>query len=135
MKANMSMPRATAGDYERALALMAAVGGDKDIRAYLTELQDATAAYDKARTSAEGAAAVAKSREGIAREAEDRACSGRLALAAETETAREELARRELVVKELERVADERVADQNDRERDIERRVALLRDAGVVFSE
>ena len=66
----MAMPRARAGDYEKALALMAATGADKDTKAYLTELRDATVRSEAAREAAETATAEAKRSEGLARGAE-----------------------------------------------------------------
>ena len=84
--AGSGKPKVRPGDYERALALIVEVGGDKSTRAYLSELAAAEATHDKARTEAEAAAALAKRREATAREAEAAARDQREALRAETIT-------------------------------------------------
>ena len=78
-------PKPKAGDYERALALITELGGDKHTKAYLSELVTATATYDAARTAAETAEQTAATREQLAHEAEMDAKSQRAALATETE--------------------------------------------------
>lgn len=77
-----ALPRTKAGDYERALALVAGLGNDKAVKAKLTELKDAQAAHDAAREKAEGAIAESKQREAAALEAEEDARSDLAELAA-----------------------------------------------------
>ena len=86
-------PLAKSGDYERALALIVEIGGDKQTREYLNELVAASAAHDEAREAAELATAEAKKCDAGAREAEDRARSERETLTAETADIQRQLAR------------------------------------------
>ncbi len=124
-------PKTRPGDYERALALIVEVGGDKQTRAYLAELVDATAAHDQARDDAQATAAAATKRDQMAREAEADATRARQALADETAAARAELGQREVAVADREHVADTREVEQAARDKELARREDLLREAGV----
>lgn len=124
-------PRVRPGDYERALALITELGGDKKTRAYLAELVAASAVNEKARTEAEAAVAEAKERDATAREAEASARSQREALAAETMTAdsrltaeRAELATERDRLEDLARDLDAKVLDLRLRESAIQRAFA-----------
>ena len=86
-----AMPRAKVGDFENALALLVATGADKSTKAYLTQLHEATAAYDKAKDDAQAAERKVTTRESEAQAAEADATRARQALADETATARDEL--------------------------------------------
>lgn len=98
-----SMPRAKVGDFENALALLAAMADVKVTKKSLTEHKDATATYDKARDGAEAAERNAAKRDSEAREAEADAIRARQILADETATAHAELGKREKAVAERER--------------------------------
>ncbi len=119
------------GDFERALALMVEVGGDKGTKAYLAELVDAQAAHDKARADAEGAMAQAKQRESEAQKAEADATRARQAQVDETAKARDELGRREKAVSEREALAADVEAAQDVRDKELASREGHLREAGV----
>lgn len=124
-----AMPRAKPGDYERALALMAATGADKGTKAYLIELQDATLADNAAREAAETAQAEAKRCEGLAREAEADARSQRASFATETaETDRRLTAERGELATERMRLG-EWTKESEARETDLNLREAALRRA------
>ena len=84
MMGGSARPKVKAGDYERALALIAELGGDKVTRKYLEEIVAASAAHVEAREEAEAAGRIALRREEVAREAEADARSQREALATET---------------------------------------------------
>ena len=84
MMGGSTRPRAKVGDFEKALELMAATGADKDTKAYLIELRDATLAHDKAKAEAEAMIAEAGRREVVAHTAEDDVRSQRAALKTET---------------------------------------------------
>ncbi len=77
-------PKTRPGDYERALELVASLGGDLKTKKYLAEMQQATLVHDKARAESEAATAAAKLEVSAAREAEDRTRLEREALATET---------------------------------------------------
>ncbi len=126
-----AMPRAKVGDFENALALLVATGADKATKAYLTQLHEATAAYDKAKDDAQAAERKVTTRESEAQAAEADATRARQALADETATARDELGRREVEVAEREQAADAREAAQEARNEELARREGLLREAGV----
>ncbi len=119
------------GDFERALALMVEVGGDKGTKAYLAELVDAQAAHDKARADAEGAMAQAKQRESEAQKAEADATRARQAQVDETAKARDELGKREKAVVEREALAADVEAAQDVRDKELASREGHLREAGV----
>ncbi len=124
-------PKIRPGDYERALALIVAFGGDKSTKAYLADLVAAEAEADKTRTVAEAATAKAKQRESEAQAAEADAIRVRQALADETAKARDELGKREIDVAERERVAAECETSQEARDKEFQRREDHLRKAGV----
>ncbi len=126
-----AMPRAKVGDFENALALLVATGADKSTKAYLTQLHEATAAYDKARDDAEVAERKVTTREEAAREAEANATHARQTLADETSSAREELGKRETDVAERERLATECETSQEARDKELMRREEHLKKAGV----
>ena len=128
-------PRVRPGDFERALALMVEVGGDKGTRTYLSELVAASAAQDKAREEAEAATAKAKQRESEAQAAEAKAARARQALADQSAAAQAALAKREAAVSKREASADSRDTALFTQKRDIDRRVKLLTEAGVVLAE
>ncbi len=119
------------GDFERALALMVEVGGDKGTKAYLAELVDAQAAHDKARADAEGAMAQAEQREIAAQAAERDATRARQAQIDETAKARDELGTRERAVAEREALAADVEAAQDTRDKELASREGHLREAGV----
>ena len=129
--AGSAMPRAKPGDFEKALALMAATGADKATKAYLTELRDATLAHDKAREDAEAATAKAKQRESEAQAAEAAATGTRQALADESAEAQAALGKRETAVADRERLATECEQSQEARDKELARREDHLRQAGV----
>ncbi len=126
-----TMPRAKAGDFDKALALVAGVADAKATKKYLAELQDSTLAHDASREAAATAAAESTKREEAAREAESAATVSRQRLADETANARVELGDREVAVGERERLAGERETAQEARHKELARREGLLRDAGV----
>ncbi len=119
------------GDFERALALMVEVGGDKGTKSYLTELVTAQAAHDRAREQAEAAAAKAKQRESEAQKAEADATRARQAQVDEAAKARDELGRRETAVSEREALAADVEASQDARDKELASREGHLREAGV----
>ena len=129
--AGSAMPRAKAGDYDKALALLAATGADKGTKAYLTELRDATTAHDKAREDAEAAERKAADREKAAQAAEAEATRARQALADESAEAQAAHAKRETAVAERERLATECETSQEVRDRGLAQREDHLRKAGV----
>ena len=126
-----AMPRAKVGDFENALALLVATGADKGTKAYLTQLHEATAAYDKARDDAQAAERKVTARESEAQAAEAAAIRARQALADETALARTELGNRETAVAEREQVAAEVEKSQDARDVDLKRREQHLSKAGV----
>ncbi len=126
-----AMPRAKVGDFENALALLVATGADKSTKAYLTQLHEATAAYDKARDDAQAAERKVTTRESEAQAAEADAIRARQALADETATARAELGQRETAVAERERLAGECETSQEARDKELARREEHLKKAGV----
>ena len=128
------VPRAKPGDYERSLALLGAITG-KETKARLIELRDATAAHDKAREEAEAATAKAAEREKAALKAEGKAVRARQTQADEGAAAMVALGMRESAVTEREKSADVRDKALFARKRDIDRRVKLLTEAGVVLAE
>ncbi len=119
------------GDFERALALMVEVGGDKGTKSYLTELVSAQAAHDQARADSEAATAQAQQRESAAQAAEADATRARQAQVDETAKARDELGRRETAVSEREALATDVEAAQDTRDNELAAREGHLRDAGV----
>ncbi len=130
-QAGSSKPRVRPGDYERALALITELGGDKKSRQYLADLVAASAAHEKARTVGEAATADASRRETAAMQAEDAARSQREALATETAKTSEELKRdraengRECQrLQELAKDLDAKVLDLRLRESAIQRAFA-----------
>ena len=126
-----AMPRAKVGDFENALVLLVATGADKSTKAYLTQLHEATAAYDKAREAAEAAERKVTAREEAAREAEADAIRARQLLADETAKAREELGRREKAVADRENLVAEAETSQEARDKELHRREEHLKQAGV----
>ncbi len=126
-----AMPRAKVGDFENALALLVATGADKSTKAYLTQLHEATAAYDKAKDDAQAAERKVTTRESEAQIAEANATRARQALADETAAARAELDQREVAVAERERLATECETSQEVRDKELARREKHLREAGV----
>ena len=129
--AGHGMPRAKAGDFERAWQVIVAAGGDTKTKAYLAELVKAQAAHDKAQTGAEAAAVVSQKREAGAQKAEAAATVARQALVDETAKARDELGKREAGVVAREALATEIEVAQSTRDKDLARREGHLRDAGV----
>ena len=98
-------PKARAGDFECALALMVEVGGDKQTRKYLEELVAAEATYVESRERATAATAEAERREAAALETEADARSQRTSLATETaETDRRLTAGRQELAAERQRL-------------------------------
>ena len=126
-----SMPRAKVGDFENALALLVATGADKSTKAYLTELHEATTAYDKAREAAEAAERKVTTRESAAQAAEADAIRARQLLADETAKARADLGQREKAVADREHSAAEAEKSQELRDKELQRREEHLREAGV----
>ena len=126
-----AMPKTKPGDFERALQLVAALGGTKDIKAKLTELHEAEKSHDLVREFAEAAKAEATKRETLAKDAEAKAVVARQKLADDTGKANGELASRERAVGGRETAAGELEATQEAREADLARREALLAEAGV----
>ena len=130
-QAGGALPRAKAGDFERAALFNVSVNGDLETRSYLKELVAAQASHDEARAAAEAATVKAVERDKAAQKAEAAATRARQALVDETEKARTELGRREVGVTERERVATEAEQSQTARAEDLARREGLLREAGV----
>ena len=126
-----SMPRAKVGDFENALALLVATGADKSTKAYLTELHEATTAYDTAREAAQAAERKVTTRESAAQAAEADATRARQALADETATARTELGQREGAVADRENLVTEAETSQEARDKELQRREEHLKQAGV----
>ena len=123
------------GDYERAMALMVEVGGDKGTRKYLQELVTASAVHDKAREEAEAAAAEAKRRDALAQEAEDSARSEISDLATETAETDTRL-RRERAALAAERQRLEELGKQLETtETDINMREGALKRAFHAYTE
>ena len=126
-----AMPRAKVGDFENALALLVATGADKSTKAYLTQLHEATAAYDTAKDDAQAAERKVTTRESEAQAAEADATHARQALADETAAARDELGNRETAVAERENLVTEAEQSQDARDKELKRREDHLREAGV----
>ncbi len=126
-----AMPRAKVGDFENALALLVATGADKSTKAYLTQLHEATAAYDKARDDAQAAERKVTTRESEAQAAEADAIRARQTLADETAAATAALGQRETAVAERERLAGEAETSQEARDKELARREQHLASAGV----
>ncbi len=126
-----AMPRAKVGDFENALALLVATGADKSTKAYLTQLHEATAAYDKAKDDAQAAERKVTARETEAQTAEAAATLQRQALADETAAARAELGDREIAVAERENLVNEAEQSQVARDKELGRREQHLASAGV----
>ena len=127
------MPRAKAGDFERAWQVIVAAGGDVKTKAYLAELVKAQADHDKAQAAAEGAQAVSEKREAAAQAAEADATRARQALVDDTAKARDELGKREAGVVAREALATEIEATQDARDKGLAKREDHLRKAGVVL--
>ena len=125
------MPRPKPGDYDVALSLVAAFGDDKAVKATLTGLRDATLAHDKAREEAEAAERKAAERNKAASRAELDATVARQALADESAEAQVVLAKRETAVTEREQTAGEVEKSQVLRDKELARREAHLKQAGV----
>ena len=125
------MPRPKPGDYDVALSLVAAFGDDKVVKATLTGLRDATLAHDKARDDAQAAERKAAERDKAAHRAELDATVARQALPDESAEALAVLAERETAVTERERVAKECETSQEARDKELARREAHLKQAGV----
>ena len=124
-----ALPRAKAGDYDRALALVAGLGDDKAVKAKLTELRDASLAHDKAREEAEAAALEAKRRDAMAQDAEDGARS-ELAELAGHKAAFDAQTRNERATLDAERQRLDEIAKQYDAEgADLNQREAALKRA------
>ena len=122
-------PKARAGDFERALALMVEVGGDKQTRKYLEELVAAEATYVESRERATAATAEAERREAAALEAEETARSDLAELAAH-QAAYDTCTRNERATLEAERRRLDDLAKKLDDEGiDLNRREAALRTA------
>ncbi len=129
--AGHGMPRAKAGDFERAWQVIVAAGGDTKTKAYLAELVKAQAAHDKAQTAAEAAQVVSDKREAAAQAAEADATRARQALVDDTATAHAELGKREAGVGGREGLATEIEVAQTKRDKGLAKRERLLREAGV----
>ena len=125
------MTRARVGDFENALALLLATGADKGTKAYLGELHEATAAYDKAKDDAQAAERKVTTREAEAQTAEANATRARQALADETANARTELGAREVAVADREQLSAAAEKSQEMRDKELTRREDHLREAGV----
>ncbi len=125
-----TVPKARAGDFERALALLVALDSNKT-KGYLAELVEAAAAHDAAHTAAEAAAEKAKKRARAAQEAEAAATVSRQALADQSEKSKAEIGRRETAVVAREAMATEVEAAQDTRDKELAEREAHLRKAGV----
>ena len=131
--AGHGMPRAKAGDFERAWQVIVAAGGDTKTKAYLAELVKAQADHDEAQTAAQKAEAAAKKRESAAQKAEAAATRARQALVDDTATAHAELGKREAGVGGREGLATEIEATQDARDKGLAKREDHLRKAGVVL--
>ena len=129
--AGSALPRAKAGEFENALGLLAALAKPKATKASLLELQDATAAADKAREDAEASTAKAQQRESAAQKAEAAATVGRQALADETARSEAALGNREKQLAAREVLAADVEAAQDVRDKELAAREAHLREAGV----
>ena len=129
------VPRAKPGDYERALQLAATFGSKDAVTKGLKELRDAKAAADAALEDVEAAERRAAKRGEVAQAAETKATDLRQKLADETATAMAALTKRESAVMAREKAADARDTALFTQKRDIDRRVKLLREAGVVLAE
>ena len=126
-----AMPRAKAGDFDKALALVAGVADAKATKKYLAELQDGTLAHDAAREAAEAAIAEAKRREGEAQAAEAEAIRARQKLADESAAAMVALDQREASVTDRENLVTEAEKSQELRDKELARREDHLKQAGV----
>ena len=130
-QAGSAMPRPKPGDYDIALSLVTAFGDDKAVKATLTELREATLAYDKARDDAQAAERKAAERDKAAHRAELDATVARQALADESAEAQVVLAKRETAVTAREQTAGEVEKSQVLRDKELARREAHLKQAGV----
>ena len=134
-QAGLAMPRAKPGDFERALQLLASVADSKSSKMHLQELRDATAAEVDRREEVEFLITKAKERDETARQAEADAAHARQVLGDETAAASAKLDTRERAVGEREKAVGEREAFLDKLGQDVDRRVKLLRAAGVVLGE
>ena len=129
--AGSARPRAKPEDYDAVIALLTALHGDKETKKYAGELRDATLVYDKAREEAEAAERKAAERNKAASRAELDATVARQALADESAEAQVVLAKRETAVTEREQTAGEVEKSQVLRDKELARREAHLKQAGV----
>ena len=129
--AGHGMPRAKAGDFERAWQIIVAAGGDLKTKSYLKELVEAQAAHDEVQSVAEATLAKAAKRETAAQAAEAKATVARQALVDDTASAHDELGKREAGVVARESLAVEIEATQDVRDKGLAKRERLLREAGV----
>ena len=125
-----AMPLADVGDFDRALAVLAAGRGDKSTKVYLTELRDGAVAHELAREASEAAGRKAAAREEAAHDAEANVRSQREALATEMAKADDKRGMREMAVAEREHTADahETALDAQAKELD-------SREAKIAFRE
>ena len=129
-----ALPRTKAGDYERALALVAGLGNDKAVKAKLIELRNAEAANNVARENAEGAIAESKQREAAALEAEEGARSDLAELVA-LKVAHDAGIRNERATLDAERRRlDEQATALDAEQADLSRREASIRAAFDVYT-
>ena len=126
-----ALPKSRPGDYERALELIAALGGSKDVKVALAALRDAEKSHDLTRERAEAAAGEADKRKAAAERAEAKATAANQRLADQTAKDNAELTSRERGVGGRETAATEREATLDARDIEFSRREKLLRDAGV----
>ncbi len=130
-----SMPRVKPGDYERALAIVTALGGDRATKVYLKEVQAATAAQDHAAEASKEHLGLSQVREEAARKAEEKAIRERQALADESAKVSAELGRRERAIAAREEAVAGFEETQATRARDLDHRYGLLVAAGVTFPD
>ena len=125
------MPKARAGDFERALQLAATFGSKDAVAHGLKQLRDATAAHDKARDEAQATMTAATKRDTMAREAEASAIRARQVLADESAAASAALGQRETAVADREHLVADAEKSQGLRDKELIRREDHLRKAGV----
>ena len=134
-QAGMAFQRAKLTDFDKAIAILAAVADGKASKAHLQELRDAAQAEADRREEAEAMVAKATARDAEARQAEADAVHARQVLADESAATSAKLDARERAVAEREQAANAREAELGERGEDFDRRERLLRQAGVTFDK
>ena len=134
-RAGMAFQRAKLTDFDKAIAILAAVADGKASKAHLQELRDAAQAEVERREEVEALIVTAQARDEEARRSQAEAARARQVLADESAATSAKLDTREMAVAEREQAADARQAVLAELGTDLERRSKLLRAAGVTLPD